>query len=200
MKAIATTATKPTTLHKILLSTAFVIALLMLLPTMAFATSEFKGTETVNINRADAATLAAYLKGIGPSKADAIVKYRRANGNFKTIADIQNVPGIGEETFKDMKRNISTSRGKSVAPNGYKLGAVNSNSSTVKKKRKTVKKKLNSPTTASQRTATTSTSTKKRTLNVIKPKKKTTKKTLKPISRTTKKTTKRTTKRKAVTN
>ena len=106
-------------LHKMLKS--FLLAAI-LLPAIAFANTEFKGTETVNINRADAATLAAYLKGVGVNKAKDIVAYRKSNGKFKSIEDLKNVPGIGDETFKDNKRKLSTSRGKSVAPEGFKLG------------------------------------------------------------------------------
>ena len=106
---------------------------LSLLPMLAFASAEFKGTETVNINKANAATLAAYLKGIGPNKAEAIVKFRKSNGSFKSAADIQNVPGVGEKTYKDIKSKISTSRGKSVAPKGYKIGETSGKSTSSKK-------------------------------------------------------------------
>jgi competence protein ComEA len=106
----------------------------VLLPAIAFANTEFKGTETVNINRADAATLAAYLKGVGANKAEDIVKYRKANGKFKSIEDLKNVPGIGDETFKDNKRKLSTSRGKSSAPEGYKLGKSSGKSKSSSKK------------------------------------------------------------------
>ncbi len=106
----------------------------VLLPAIAFANTEFKGTETVNINRADAATLAAYLKGVGVNKAEDIVKYRKANGKFKSIEYLKNVPGIGDETFKDNKRKLSTSRGKSSAPEGYKLGKSSGKSKSSSKK------------------------------------------------------------------
>ena len=52
----------------------------------------------VNINAADAQTLAASLSGIGSSKAQAIVDYRSANGNFESISDLSLVKGIGERT------------------------------------------------------------------------------------------------------
>ena len=112
-------------LHKMLQS--FLLAA-VLLPAIAFANTEFKGTETVNINRADAATLAAYLKGVGVNKAKDIIAYRNNNGKFKSIEDIKNVPGVGDETFKDNKRKMSTSRGKTVAPEGYKLGKASGKS------------------------------------------------------------------------
>lgn len=121
---------------------SFIMAF-MLLPAVVFASTEYKGTETVNINRANAATLAAYLKGVGANKAEAIVKYRKANGKFGSIEDLKNVPGIGDETFKDVKKNVSTSRGKSVAPEGYKM-AETSGKSTSTKKKTTAKKSSSS--------------------------------------------------------
>ena len=38
----------------------------------------------VNLNSADAATLAKELDGIGPAKAQAIVEYRQKNGPFRS--------------------------------------------------------------------------------------------------------------------
>ncbi len=111
----------------------FVLSL-MLLPMVSFASTEFKGEETVQINKANAATFVAYLKGIGINKAEAIVKYRKLNGSFKTVADIKNVPGIGDETYKGIKSKISTSRGKSVAPKGFKVGESSGKSTSTKKK------------------------------------------------------------------
>lgn len=123
-------------LHKMLQS--FLLAA-VLLPAIAFANTEFKGTETVNINRADAATLAAYLKGVGVNKAKDIIAYRNNNGKFKSIEDIKNVPGVGDETFKDNKRKMSTSRGKTVAPEGYKLGKASGKSKKTSKSKPTTK-------------------------------------------------------------
>jgi competence protein ComEA len=65
------------------------LALAMALPVLAIA-----GTP-VNINKADAATIAKSLDGIGQSKADAIVAYRDANGPFKSADDLTQVKGIG---------------------------------------------------------------------------------------------------------
>ena len=48
----------------------------------------------VNINTANVDQLDG-LKGIGPTKAKAIVDYRQKNGPFKSVDDLQNVPGIG---------------------------------------------------------------------------------------------------------
>ncbi|MCL4111483.1 UNVERIFIED_CONTAM: hypothetical protein GTU68_002267 [Idotea baltica] len=122
---------------------------------MAIASSEFKGTETVNINKANAATLAAYLKGIGANKADAIVKYRKSNGSFKSAADIKNVPGVGDQTYKDIKSKISTSRGKSTAPKGYKVGETSGKSKSTKKK-SAAKKSSSSKTSSAAKKSSSS--------------------------------------------
>lgn len=59
----------------------------------------------ININKASQTELEA-LTGIGPSTALKIVNYRNSNGNFKTIDDIKNVPGIGGSKFKNIKNDI----------------------------------------------------------------------------------------------
>ena len=136
----------------------------VLLPAIAFANTEFKGTETVNINRADAATLAAYLKGVGANKAKDIVRYRNANGKFKSIEDIKNVPGVGDETFKDNKRKMSTSRGKSVAPEGYKLGKASGKSKKTSKSKSSTKKSTSTKkSSASSKDGSSSSSKSKKT-------------------------------------
>jgi competence protein ComEA len=57
----------------------------------------------VNINSADAETISAELKGIGPSKAKAIVEYREKYGPFKSLEDLTLVSGIGARTL-DLNR------------------------------------------------------------------------------------------------
>ncbi|WP_298441884.1 helix-hairpin-helix domain-containing protein [uncultured Ferrimonas sp.] len=54
-----------------------------------------KAITKVNINTADAAQLAQALTGIGKSKANAIVEYRKNNGKFKSINSLSQVKGIG---------------------------------------------------------------------------------------------------------
>lgn len=51
--------------------------------------------DRVNINTADAATLASVLNGVGLQKAEAIVRYREANGRFDKPEDLAKVKGIG---------------------------------------------------------------------------------------------------------
>ena len=60
----------------------------------------------VDINKADASTLAAELNGVGVSKAAAIVAYRQANGPFLYIEDLSNVKGIGVKTVEKNRSNM----------------------------------------------------------------------------------------------
>lgn len=53
---------------------------------------------TININTATQAEL-ELLPGIGPSLAGRIIEHRTRHGAFKTIADLDNVKGIGAKTL-----------------------------------------------------------------------------------------------------
>jgi len=61
--------------------------------------------QPVNVNSASAEDIAEALKGIGMSKAAAIVDYRNANGKFKHIDELVNVKGIGVRTV-DINREL----------------------------------------------------------------------------------------------
>ena len=50
---------------------------------------------SVNINKADAETLTLGLKGVGRSRAEAIVQYRSAYGPFFSVDDLLEVKGVG---------------------------------------------------------------------------------------------------------
>jgi competence protein ComEA len=63
----------------------------------------------VNINTADAATLAAELSGVGPALAAAIVEDREANGSFETPQALARVRGIGEHILEMNRTNILVS-------------------------------------------------------------------------------------------
>lgn len=64
----------------------------------------------VDINTADAATLAAGLNGIGAAKADAIVAYRTENGPFQSVEDLEKVKGIGAKTVELNRDLISVGK------------------------------------------------------------------------------------------
>ena len=60
----------------------------------------------VDLNSADAKTLES-LNGVGPAKAAAIVEYRAKNGPFKSVDDLEKVPGIGAATVKKNRDNLT---------------------------------------------------------------------------------------------
>lgn len=70
------------------------------------STNKSDETAKININTATKDEL-MNLSGIGESKADAIINYRKENGNFKKIEDIKNVDGIGDAVYEKIKNNIS---------------------------------------------------------------------------------------------
>lgn len=59
----------------------------------------------ININRATAKQLDA-LDGIGPVIAQRIIDYRKINGSFLTIDDLQKVSGIGAAKFAQIKAKV----------------------------------------------------------------------------------------------
>jgi competence protein ComEA len=63
--------------------------------------------ETVNINTADADTLARQLQGIGLSRAQEIIRYREAYGPFSSVDELADVKGIGQATL-DKNRVLIT--------------------------------------------------------------------------------------------
>ncbi|GLX80168.1 competence protein ComEA [Thalassotalea insulae] len=60
----------------------------------------------ININQADTKAL-ALLKGIGKKKAQAIVSYRQAHGDFSSIDDLLKVEGIGKKIIEQNKARLS---------------------------------------------------------------------------------------------
>ena len=60
----------------------------------------------VNINIADSVTLQT-IPGIGPSKAERIIEYRKSVGRFTKTEQIKNVTGIGDKTFESIKDYIT---------------------------------------------------------------------------------------------
>ncbi len=63
--------------------------------------------QMIDINTATAEQMDQGLKGIGPKKAADIVKYREANGAFKSVDDLAKVPGIKGKTLEKIKPMVT---------------------------------------------------------------------------------------------
>jgi len=90
----------------------FVSVLLLILMTSVFSASAFSATSVVNINTASATEISKSLNGIGLQKAEAIVAYRQANGDFADVKDLLKVKGIGKKTLSKNEELISLNSGK----------------------------------------------------------------------------------------
>jgi competence protein ComEA len=58
-----------------------------------------------NVNKATAKELETGLE-LTAAESDAIVQYRQANGNFKTIADLEKVPGLDAVKIESKKDRL----------------------------------------------------------------------------------------------
>jgi competence protein ComEA len=66
----------------------------------------------VDINSADAKTIAKVMKGVGIKKAEAIVAYRNKHGKFRSLEDLVKVKGIGKSTVAKNRQNLSLGKAK----------------------------------------------------------------------------------------
>ncbi|UNK56898.1 helix-hairpin-helix domain-containing protein [Pseudoxanthomonas daejeonensis] len=94
----------------------------LLLSLLLLAGSAF-AADRVDINVASAAQLEKSLVGIGPSKAEAIVEYRKANGPFKSADELALVKGIGLKTV-ERNRDLIAVGGSRAAPAKAKPAAA----------------------------------------------------------------------------
>ena len=62
---------------------------------------------TVNVNEADAASIANTLVGVGISRAQAIVDYRDQYGRFYSAQELTSVKGVGQSTVEKNLSRIS---------------------------------------------------------------------------------------------
>jgi competence protein ComEA len=77
----------------------FVLACVLISPVWA-------SDAQVDINHADAQLLADSLHGVGLKKAQAIVAWRNANGEFASAQQLTEVKGIGESLLAKNKERI----------------------------------------------------------------------------------------------
>lgn len=73
-----------------------------------FAVFAFSGlaSAAVDINTATVEQLDG-IKGVGPTKAKAIVEYRTKNGPFKSVDDLEKVKGFGKKSVDALRTEIS---------------------------------------------------------------------------------------------
>ncbi|MEO5861931.1 MAG: helix-hairpin-helix domain-containing protein [Burkholderiales bacterium] len=71
---------------------------LLALSSLAFAKT--------NVNTAPESELEA-LKDIGPVKAKSIIEYRQKHGAFKSLKDLEKVPGIAASTVAKIKDQVT---------------------------------------------------------------------------------------------
>jgi competence protein ComEA len=67
---------------------------------------ETSSPQKVDINRAEAWLLQA-LPGIGETRAQAIIDYRRQNGGFQNVSELTKVKGIGINTYEQIKQLVT---------------------------------------------------------------------------------------------
>jgi competence protein ComEA len=64
-----------------------------------------KFSPALDINRAGEGQL-RWVPGVGPGTARQIVQYRKAHGDFKTLADLRKVPGLGAKKYDKMVSHL----------------------------------------------------------------------------------------------
>ncbi len=57
----------------------------------------------MDVNRASKEDFMS-INGIGEKKAEAIIKYRKKHGKFKSVDDLKNVKGIGDSIVNNVKK------------------------------------------------------------------------------------------------
>jgi competence protein ComEA len=117
----------------------------------------------VEINSADQAALES-VRGLGPSKAKAILLERKKNGPFKDSTDLHTrVKGIGEKTVERLMQNGLTINNKAVARPSKDKPTSNTKEASSKRsadKEKEGTKKAKSEKSSSEKTAKQSRKTK----------------------------------------
>ena len=83
--------------------------IVMLVPALVWA-------GPVDINTADASTIAKDLQGFGLSRAQAIVAYREKNGAFRSADDLRKIKGIGAKVLERNRANIKVDTKSEGAP------------------------------------------------------------------------------------
>jgi competence protein ComEA len=78
----------------------------LLLALITFVISTSIAMATVNLNTATKEDLDK-VKGIGPVKAQSIIEYRKKNGPFKSVDELENVKGFGSKSVKKVRPELT---------------------------------------------------------------------------------------------
>ena len=78
-------------------------------------TTASSAAKLINVNTATASQLCS-LKGIGEKKAAAIIQYRDEHGDFTSVDQLLNVPGIGEKLLESFRDRITTGLAEQPGP------------------------------------------------------------------------------------
>ena len=88
-----------------------------LLLTVGLAASPFVSAAAwagpVDINTADASTLAKELNGVGPARAQAIVAYRNEHGPFRSVDDLALVKNMPQKVIDSNRELLRVEGGRS---------------------------------------------------------------------------------------
>ncbi len=82
-------------------SLGLAFALLLLCSHSTFA------ADPIDINSADAKTLAAAISGVGIKRAEAIIAYRSQHGPFQSVDELSKVRGVGKKTVDKSRENLA---------------------------------------------------------------------------------------------
>ncbi len=80
--------------------------LLLTLAVLLFSGSLYAA---VDLNTAGVEELQA-VKGVGASKAEAIVQHRKQHGPFKRVEELDNVKGFGKKTVERLQSEFTVSK------------------------------------------------------------------------------------------
>ena len=76
----------------------------LLAATLAFG--QLAKADAVDINLANAESLAVNIVGVGPVLAEAIVAYRLENGSFASADQLLEVPGVGPKILENNGKTL----------------------------------------------------------------------------------------------
>jgi len=77
----------------------------LLLAFITFVISSSLAMAAVNLNTATKDDLSG-IKGIGPVKAQSIIDYRKKNGSFKSVDELDNVKGFGSKSVNKVRSEL----------------------------------------------------------------------------------------------